>query len=136
VIAVDMQTKVLVIEDDSVLAKLLEYKLVKSGYDVEVALDGEQGLGLAQENNYDLLLLDLMLPRLNGFQLLEQLRNGGKKQLPLFLVLSARSGEEDVLRAFDLGAVDFIPKPFSLDVLMARIRVALSHKRVLHSHSS
>lgn len=127
--------RILVIEDDNILAKLLEYKLVKSGYAVEIALDGEQGLKLAQENEYDLMLLDLMLPRLNGFQLLENLQDGDKKAFPLCIVLSARSGEEDMLRAFGLGAVDFIPKPFSLDVLVARLRVALDHKQAAHALS-
>ncbi len=128
--------RILIIEDDNILAKLLEYKLVKSGYAVEIALDGEQGLKLAQESEYDLMLLDLMLPRLNGFQLLESLHDGDEKKFPLCIVLSARSGEEDMLRAFGLGAVDFIPKPFSLDVLVARLRVALDHKHATPARSS
>jgi DNA-binding response OmpR family regulator len=120
--------KILVIEDDAVLMRLVESKLQRRGYEVAKAKDGEAALEQLRTNEFDLVITDLMLPRMDGYQLM-RLLNAEFGELPCaFVVLSSRSGEADILQAFELGALDFVTKPFSLDVLLARIEIVLRHK--------
>ena len=120
--------RVLLVEDDHQLATFLEYKLVKSGYQVEYAADGETALSRLQAENYDVLLMDLMLPRMNGFQVAHELLDDPEHLPSVWIAISARSSDEDILRAFELGAADFITKPFSLEIMLARLKVALRCK--------
>ena len=120
--------RVLVVDDDKTLCGLIEYKLRKKGYDVSIALDGHEAKSVLESERFDALVLDIMMPRMDGFHLLRMLQ-GSKEMAPrATLVLSARNEEDDILRAFELGAVDYVTKPFSIDVLVARIGVALEHK--------
>ena len=116
---------VLVVMDDPLLAGLIDYKLSKSGYAVRSAEDGAQASNLLTRESFDALLLDVMIPKLDGFRLLHELRKPGRRAPRAILVLTARAGEDDMLRAFELGAVDYIVKPFSLNVLVKRIEIAL-----------
>jgi len=115
--------RVLVVEDDSSIALGLRINLESEGYDVLCAEDGEIGLRMARESEPDLVILDVMLPKLNGFQLLQTLRREG--YLMPIIVLSARTGEMEKVTGLELGAEDYVAKPFSLAELLARVRAAL-----------
>lgn len=101
--------------------------LEREGYEVQLAEDGEEGLKLAQQADVDLILLDIMLPKLNGYEVLHALRE--KKSRPPVILLSARGAEMDKVMGLDLGAEDYITKPFSVAELLARVRVALRRRR-------
>ena len=119
----DVARTILVVEDDASIAIGLRINLEKEGYRVLVAEDGEQGLALARDHSPDLVILDVMLPRLNGLEVLDALRREGR-EMPI-IVLSARSGEMDKVAGLELGAEDYVSKPFSLAELLARVRAAL-----------
>jgi len=112
--------RILVVEDDAPLASILVRTLREESYAVDQAYDGQEAEWLAFENPYDLILLDLMLPRKNGLDVLKSLREGGIKT-PV-LILTARDTKEDVVTGLDRGADDYLTKPFDLDVLLARVR--------------
>src|SRR5579859_5599693 len=112
--------KLLVVEDDRKVAGFIEQGLREEGYAVDVAPDGEQATMLAHINEYDLILLDLMLPKKNGLQVASELRGEGRST-PV-LMLTARDASEDVVRGLDAGADDYLTKPFKFDELLARVR--------------
>jgi DNA-binding response OmpR family regulator len=116
----DGRVKVLIVEDEARLAVSLRKGLVAEHHTVEIAADGEQGLWLAQNGSFDAIVLDIMLPKLNGFQVCGQLREAGV-WTPI-LMLTAKDGEHDIAEALDLGADDYLTKPFSLVELAARLR--------------
>ena len=116
-------TKVLAIEDDPAILRGLSDNLRFEGYDVITATDGETGYNMQRERKPDLILLDLMLPRMSGFEFCRKLRGEGI-QTPV-LMLTARSAEADRVLALDLGADDYMAKPFSVRELMARVRALL-----------
>ncbi len=118
-----MDKTVLVIEDDQSIALGLEMNLSAEGYRVLMADDGEQGLALARTADVDLLILDVMLPRLNGYELLRTLRSE-RRTMPI-IMLSARGAEMDKVMGLELGAEDYITKPFSLAELLARVKAVL-----------
>jgi two-component system, OmpR family, response regulator len=115
--------RILVVEDDKYVARAVRRGLEDEGYAVDVALTGTDGEWFATENEYDALVLDVMLPGLAGDELCARLRTAGN-WVPI-LMLTARSGAEEEARALDAGADDFLAKPFSFVVLMARIRALL-----------
>ncbi len=112
--------RILIVEDEPRLSQVLAQALREHGYAIDLAHDGEEGLGLAELEPYDALILDVMLPRLDGFELCRRLRTGGSA-VPI-LMLTARDAVEDRVRGLDLGADDYLIKPFSLSELLARIR--------------
>jgi DNA-binding response OmpR family regulator len=113
----------LVVEDDKRLAATLRRGLEAEGFAVDNALDGEVGLWLATENPYDAIVLDIMLPKVNGFQVCSRLRDAGN-WTPI-LMLTAKSGDLDEAEALDTGADDYLTKPFSFVVLVAHVRSLL-----------
>ena len=115
--------RILVVEDEVRLAAYVKRGLEAEGYSVDVAADGEQGLWMAQNQPYDAVVLDIMLPKLNGYQVCSSLREGGS-WVPI-LMLTAKDGEFDEAEALDTGADDFLRKPFSFVVLMARLRALI-----------
>lgn len=115
--------KILVVEDDRKVAGFIEQGLREEGYAVDVAGDGDQATMLAHVNDYDLLLLDLMLPKKNGLQVAAELRSEGRRT-PI-LMLTARDASEDVVRGLDAGVDDYLTKPFKFDELLARIRALM-----------
>jgi DNA-binding response OmpR family regulator len=120
--------RVLVVEDDASIALGLRINLEADGYEVLSAEDGEAGLSIARDERPDLLILDVMLPKLNGFQVLQAIRREGL-MMPI-IVLSARNAEVDKVTGLELGAEDYVAKPFSLAELLARVRAALRRTRV------
>lgn len=121
-----MPEKILLIEDEEKLARMVELELRYEGYEVEKAFDGRSGLDLALSGSYDLVLLDIMLPALNGMEVLRRLRK--ESQLPV-IMLTARDTVVDKVSGLDSGADDYITKPFAIEELLARIRNALrNHK--------
>jgi DNA-binding response OmpR family regulator len=120
--------RVLVVEDDASIALGLRINLEADGYEVLSAEDGEAGLSIARDERPDLLILDVMLPKLNGFQVLQAIRREGL-MMPI-IVLSARNAEMDKVTGLELGAEDYVAKPFSLAELLARVRAALRRTRV------
>ncbi|MFD9195102.1 response regulator transcription factor [Streptomyces phaeochromogenes] len=119
--------RILVVEDDRRLAELLCRGLVGEGYAVDMAHDGPRGLELALENEYDVLVLDVMLPHLNGLRLCAQLRQEGV-WTPV-LMLTAKDGEYDQAEGLDTGADDYVTKPFSFVALAARLRALIRRGR-------
>lgn len=115
--------KILVVEDEKRLAGSVKRGLESEGFAVDVAFDGTDGLWLATENDYDAIVLDIMLPGVDGHQICSQLREAGD-WTPI-LMLTAKDGELDEARALDTGADDFLSKPFSFVVLLARLRAQI-----------
>lgn len=112
--------QLLVAEDDPRMARLLEQGLTEEGHRVTVARDGESALGFALAHTFDAIVLDVMLPRVDGLTVARRLR-AALNQTPI-LMLTARDSERDLVTALDLGADDYLTKPFSFDVLLARLR--------------
>jgi len=116
---------ILVVEDEAPLLTLLRYNLEKQGFKVEEAADGQEALLRVAEARPDLVLLDWMLPALSGIEVCRQLRRRpGTRDLPIIMV-TARTEDQDAVRALDTGADDYIAKPFVMDALLARIRALL-----------
>ena len=114
-----MAQRILIVEDEEKIARFIELELKFEGYDVDKALDGRTGLAMALENQYDLIALDLMLPGLNGMEVLRRIRQ--VSQVPVIL-LTARDSTMDKVAGLDAGADDYITKPFAIEELLARIR--------------
>ncbi len=117
--------RVLVAEDKPRMARLLQRTLESEGYSVDLAFDGDQALALSLTGGLDVIVLDVMLPRRDGFEVIRQLR-AAKRNTPTIMV-TARDAMSDVVRGLDLGADDYLTKPFSLEVFLARIRAL--HRR-------
>ena len=119
--------KILVVEDDKNLSKLIAKRLKEEGYDVVQAYDAEEGLNYANYENFDVIILDLMLPKMSGFYIIESLRN--KKIKTPILVLSAKDSVEDKVKGLSLGADDYLTKPFSFPELLARIQALVRRSK-------
>ena len=117
-----MSTRILIVEDEEKLARFIELELVHEGYEVEKSGNGREALEIALRGSFDLILLDIMLPGLNGLEVLRRLQK--EKEVPVIL-LTARDAVYDKVSGLDAGAVDYITKPFAIEELLARIRVAL-----------
>ena len=115
--------RVLLIEDDVTITRLLKEGLEDESYAVDVANDGSEGYRTAAADEYDVIILDIMLPGMNGYEVCRALRNDDNKT-PI-LMLTARDAERDIVEGLDTGADDYLAKPFSFDVLLARIRALL-----------
>ena len=115
--------RILLVEDEHKVASFIRSALEEQSYAVDVSHDGEEGYYLAESTDYDLVILDIMLPRLDGFQVLRQLR-ARRPALPV-LALTARGSVEDRVRGLDLGADDYLVKPFALAELTARVRALM-----------
>jgi DNA-binding response OmpR family regulator len=118
--------KILLIEDEPKIAEFVIKGLSGAGYDVSHADDGAKGLASILEGEHDLVILDLMLPKINGFDVLHQAREGGNTT-PV-IILSAKVDLPDRLMGFDMGADDYLPKPFFVEELVARIKAVLQRK--------
>ncbi len=115
-----MAKKILIVEDEKNIAAILAYNIKKAGYEVSCAFDGPSGLKSALDGNFDLVLLDVMLPGMDGFEVCARLRK--KSQVPV-IFCTARESERDKIFGLDTGGDDYITKPFSINELLARIRV-------------
>ena len=118
-------SKLLIIEDEVKIARFVELELKHEGYEVDSSTDGREGLEKALTGNFDLILLDIMLPGLNGLEVLRRIRANNIKT-PV-IMLTARDAVMDKVSGLDAGADDYITKPFAIEELLARIRVSLKH---------
>lgn len=116
--------RILIVEDEDKIARFIELELTHEGYEVDKAADGRAGVEAALANPYDLILLDVVLPQLNGIEVLRRVRR--VKSTPVIL-LTARDAVMDKVAGLDAGADDYITKPFAIEELLARVRVALKH---------
>jgi DNA-binding response OmpR family regulator len=121
--------KILVIEDDAGISTMIRRGLEDERYQVDIARDGARGLELARTNEYGIIVLDLMLPKMDGWQVCERLRST-RNQTPI-LMLTARDSIDDRVKGLDAGADDYLPKPFDFKELLARLR-ALSRRERVH----
>jgi DNA-binding response OmpR family regulator len=118
--------RILIVEDKKSLASHLGRALEDQGHEVTLAYDGEEGLRLGKTNNFDLLILDVMLPRRDGFSVIRQLRDDRLRTQTI--IVSGRDSMQDIVHGLDAGADDYLTKPFALDVLLAKVRA--SERRV------
>ena len=116
--------RILIVEDEAKIARFIELELVHEGYEVAKASDGREGVDAALAGDFDLILLDVMLPQLNGLEVLRRIRR--EKATPV-IMLTARDSVMDKVAGLDAGADDYITKPFAIEELLARVRVALKH---------
>jgi len=119
--------KVLVVEDDPNLLEALKYNLQKESYDVVITIDGEQAIAIARREKPDLVILDVMLPKMNGFEVCSILR---KEMTAPILILTARADETDKIVGLEIGADDYMTKPFSMRELLARVRAMLRRSKM------
>ena len=119
--------KILVVDDEKVLVKGITFNLKNEGYQVETGYDGEEAVELAREGNFDLIILDLMLPGVDGFEICRQIRD--KKNTPIIMV-SAKKDDIDKIRGLGLGADDYMTKPFSPSELVARVKAHLARYEI------
>lgn len=128
-----MAYQILVVEDDTTLLELLKYNLERQGYEVQIAKDGRTGLGIARKHEPDLILLDVMLPHLDGLEVCRLLRK--ELNVPI-LMLTARTEEIDRIVGLELGADDYITKPFSMRELIARVKAHLRRVEMIREDVS
>ena len=119
--------KILLVEDDKGIVRFVKKGLVENAFSVDVAFDGEDGLFLATHRNYELIILDIMLPKMDGIEILKRVR-GMRIQTPV-IFLTVRDSESDIVQGLNLGADDYITKPFSFNELLARIRALLRREK-------
>ena len=119
------KTKILIIEDDRAIVDMLEYNLQEAGYETVSALNGEDGIALAARERPDLIILDIMLPIIDGFEVCRMLKNDNAVAHIPIIILSAKSQEADKIVGLELGADDYVTKPFSPRELIARTRAIL-----------
>jgi len=124
--------KVLLVEDEEKVARFISKGLEEEGYIVETANNGKKGLELLGERSYDILLLDLMIPEIDGLEVLQNIRAWGI-DTPV-LIITAKSSKEDVVKGLDSGSDDYLTKPFSFDELLARVRALLRRSRKTDTH--
>ncbi|MBF9014475.1 MULTISPECIES: response regulator [unclassified Oceanispirochaeta] len=117
--------KLLIVEDEADIRELISFNLEMSGYEVEKARDGEEGLALAKGGDFDLIILDLMLPGMDGLKVCSQLRKDPSTATVPVIMLTARSEDDDIISGLETGADDYITKPFSPRILIARVKAAL-----------
>ena len=118
-----MSKKLLVVDDETEIRELLEFDLSQSGYNVDVACDGSEGLQKAITGNYDLILLDVMMPKMNGFDVCKNIKEHNPSQA--ILMLTAKGTINDKTQGFDSGADDYIVKPFDIQEVLLRVRALL-----------
>ena len=120
--------RILIVEDEAKIARFVELELTHEGYEVDKAADGREGVDAALAGNYDLILLDVLLPQLNGMEVLRRIRR--ESDVPV-IMLTARDAVMDKVAGLDAGADDYITKPFAIEELLARIRVALKRRETV-----
>jgi two-component system alkaline phosphatase synthesis response regulator PhoP len=130
------QKQILVVEDEEDIQELLKYNLAKEGYQVHCVDSGEAGLQEARKMFPDLLILDLMLPEMNGLEVCRQLKSDSKTQPIPIIMLTAKGEESDIILGLEMGADDYVTKPFSVQVFLSRVRAVLRRKQETESTES
>ncbi len=124
-----MMDSVLVVEDEAAIREVLSYNLSREGYQVASVGSGEEALAVAELQSFDIVVLDRMLPGVDGLSVCRALRNNPRTRAIPIIILTALSGESDMVSGLQEGADDYVTKPFSPKVLVARVRAALRRKR-------
>ena len=127
-----MSRKVLVVDDEKLIVKGIRFSLEQDGMEVDCAYDGEEALEMAKEKKYDIILLDLMLPKMDGFEVCQQIREFSN--VPI-VMLTAKGEDMDKILGLEYGADDYITKPFGSAELLARIRTSLRHSTRMNTSS-
>ena len=127
-----MAKKVLVVDDEKLIVKGIRFSLEQDGMEVDCAYDGEEALKMATENHYDMILLDIMLPKMDGFEVCQHIREFS--DMPI-VMLTAKGDDMDKILGLEYGADDYITKPFGTSELLARIRTSLRHSNRMASNS-
>lgn len=122
--------KILTVEDEKPISNLIKINLLDAGYDCECAFDGEQAIEMIEKNNYDLILLDIMLPKVDGYELFEYIK---PLEIPV-IFLTAKSDVKDTVKGLKLGAEDYLTKPFEIMELLARVERVLRRFNKLQDH--
>ncbi len=130
----EIQKRILIVDDDDEIRELLEFDVAQSGYFVDTARDGMEGLNKALNNTYDLILLDVMMPKMNGFDVCRNIRQA-KLAIPI-LMLTAKGTIDDKTEGFDCGADDYLVKPFDVQEVLLRIRVLLRRNNMEEEKNS
>ncbi|MHB9940599.1 DNA-binding response regulator [Clostridium sporogenes] len=125
--------RILIVEDEVKISRFLQLELQYEGYEIEQAYDGREGLDKALNEKYDLILLDIMLPKLNGMEVCRRIRQ--ISDIPI-IMLTAKDETTDIVMGLDTGADDYITKPFAIEELLARIRAALKRKKLEEKDSN
>jgi DNA-binding response OmpR family regulator len=128
------EKRILIVDDDDEIRELLEFDVRASGYFVDTATNGLEGLNKALNNTYDLILLDVMMPKMNGFDVCKNIRQA-KLSIPI-LMLTAKGTIDDKTEGFDCGADDYLVKPFDIQEVLLRIRVLLRRNQVVEDKTS
>ncbi len=128
------EKRILIVDDDDEIRELLEFDIGQSGYFVDTAKDGLEGLNKALNNTYDLIILDVMMPKMNGFDVCKNIRNA-KLAIPI-LMLTAKGTIDDKTEGFDCGADDYLVKPFDIQEVLLRIKVLLRRNSVNEGKNS
>ncbi len=130
-----MPNKILIIEDELLLLHFLERRLEKGNYNVDVARDGKEALEMFERNKYSLILLDLMLPFVSGFELIGKIRSDKRNAKTPILILSALSSEDSMAESIAIGANDFLKKPFAVDVLLSQVEHFTGDRKIMKAVS-
>ncbi len=131
-----MAKKILIVDDEEDLQELISYNLIRDGFKVVCSGSGEDALKKAVSGNFDLILLDLMLPGIDGLEVAKILKKkAGTEHIPI-IMLTAKGEESDIVTGLEIGADDYIAKPFSLRILLARVRAVLRRKEKIRADSS
>lgn len=126
--------RIVIIEDEPDILEIISYNLKREGFDVAIALDGKEGLTLIRDNMPDLVLLDLMLPGMNGLDICRCLKGDQRTQAIPIIMVSAKGEESDLVLGLGIGADDYVPKPFSPQELIARVRAVLRRTAASESY--
>ncbi|MBM3326212.1 MAG: response regulator transcription factor [Calditrichaeota bacterium] len=132
----NLPARILAVDDDPDILELLRYNLIREGYCLTTVQNGEQALSAVESEPPDLILLDLMLPRINGLDVTRRLQVNPRTQVIPIIMLTAKGEEADIVAGLELGAADYIVKPFSVRVLLARIRVVLRRYQAASAEAS
>ena len=124
----EYKSKILVVEDEQDIRNLLVFNLEKNDFNVQAVDNGEKALSLIRSNNFDLILLDLMIPGISGFDLTRILKNDDETSEVPIIMLTAKGEEHDIVKGLEIGAQDYITKPFSIKVLIARVNKIIQNK--------
>ena len=124
----EYKSKILVVEDEQDIRNLLVFNLEKNDFNVQAVDNGEKALSLIRGNNFDLILLDLMIPGISGFDLTRILKNDDETSEVPIIMLTAKGEEHDIVKGLEIGAQDYITKPFSIKVLIARVNKIIQNK--------
>ena len=126
--------QILIVEDEEHIADGLKFNLEAEGYETQIAHDGETALDLIGESSFDAIVLDIMLPKMDGFEVAKTIR--AREDYTPILMLTARGRPEDVLKGFEAGTDDYLPKPFDLEIFLARIRGLLRRREWFERESA